>query len=807
MEAICIPAPVLSLVSSLTELVRAVQYLRCRMDNEHENYLRSLGKLEDVIDRIRTKLPKVNGVIPKDLGETIDLATKRAIEDVGSTRQLLGRVLHDTGTTSSRAATWGTRRPNYTSKTTSARSRELVQVSQETATFVGLLDTFEGADHYALDPPFYDFGNSSRSIFDDVEAIKSGGTSQVFRVGIHLSHIPDYGGESRKEVTFAVKTIYYGTPKDYARERDAYQRLSLAQNPHPHIVPLLASYRMESKYHLVFPLADCDLAMYWRSEPKPSNDKRTLEWFGSQMRGLADALSTVHGQNSQEKDLYGVHGDIKPENILCFGSDNKWTTFTLADFGSSYFLTPEEKDMPKGLKHTPVYRAPELDTTGAMTQAYDIWSLGCVFTEALMWFCHGKAGISKLIQTRLDDEDNSPNRDAFFRLRYDKRGGLTAKLKPEVHRLLISLRESCQSSLFIDDMLYLVLEGMLNVNMSERISAREIFEALTQMCLKLESDPAYSEPRGTNDMEMALSHTTPHFSARSISLTTLRFQVHTNQNARQRLDRTVDATYYTNVTTQSDAGTQLSLKPRFACPFHKAGILVSVHHRACEGPGWIDVNKVKEHLFRCHLPKKYRGKHICRRCDTSFETDELLLAHQHQEAPCPKRKPEAIYGMLSREQAARLRSLKRKSSKESEEDRWFDIYRIAFPSFNRMLENVSPYHESNTTSLSTLNSTSSNGISQYKDYLRNRGAEEYAAKLAKMGISVTLEAAAKLLELQVKDLETFDETMREPVRAYGIPTDADHEKTGNSAPSDLSGSSDLFGPIKLLARYADDEEH
>jgi ribonuclease HIII len=76
-----------------------------------------------------------------------------------------------------------------------------------------------------------------------------------------------------------------------------------------------------------------------------------------------------------------------------------------------------------------------------------------------------------------------------------------------------------------------------------------------------------------------------------------------------------------------------------------------------------------------------------------------------------------------------------------------------------------------------------------------------------MGISVTLEAAAKLLELQVKDLETFDETMREPVRAYGIPTDADHEKTGNSAPSDLSGSSDLFGPIQLLARYADDEEH
>jgi hypothetical protein len=41
-------------------------------------------------------------------------------------------------------------------------------------------------------------------------------------------------------------------------------------------------------------------------------------------------------------------------------------------------------------------------------------------------------------------------------------------------------------------MLYLVLEGMLKVSISERMSAREILDALTQMCTKLEDDPAYS---------------------------------------------------------------------------------------------------------------------------------------------------------------------------------------------------------------------------------------------------------------------------------------------------------------------------
>ncbi|KAL9563064.1 hypothetical protein ACKAV7_012806 [Fusarium commune] len=754
--------------------------LHALMDTEHEEYRRSFPGLQEAMDHTRAQVSKASDIISTGLEENDNNATKRLVKHLDITTLSLNEGWHDSGTISSRAATWGTRRRRLepgSTNTTIEKWYRMWSLMFPTA-----------ADEFNLlkiaDPPFYDFRDSSRSIFDETEAIKSGGSSQVFRVRIHPSHIPDHGGQLKGDLAFAVKKIN-GTSKDYARERDAYQRLSLDQNPHPHIIPLLATYKKEGKYHFVFPSADGDLAMFWRNQPRPSNDKRSLEWFGGQMRGLADALSTVHGQNSHDGYLHGFHGDLKPENILYFGSNDsdRWSTFALADFGSSYFCTPEERDIPKGLKHTPAYRAPEIDTTTVgITQAYDIWSLGCVFAEAIAWFYDGKAGIAKLIEARLDDENNSPNRDAFFyvKFNFDMRGGLSAKLKPDIRRLLISLRGKSRSSPFMDDMLYIVLEGMLKVNMSERMSAREILTALTQMCMNLESDPAYSEPR-TSDVEM----------------------VHTQHAGRRRHD----ANYYTNLTIQSLSDAQISLKPRFACPFHKAGILVSVHHRACEGPGWIDVNKVKEHLFRCHLPKKYRGKHTCRRCDASFETDELLLAHQHHETPCQKRKPEAIYGMLTREQAARLRSLKRKSSKESEEDRWFDIYRIVFPSFNRKLEGISPYHESNSTTLSTINSsTSSNGISQYRDYLRNRGAEEYAAKLAKMGINVTLEAAAKLLELQVKDLETFDETMREPVRAYGIPTDAGHEKTGDSAPSGLSGSSDLMGQFQLLARFEDDKD-
>ncbi|SCO56397.1 uncharacterized protein FFMR_13553 [Fusarium fujikuroi] len=775
--------------------VLATASLHALMDTEHEEYRESLLWLQ---------VSKADDITFTALEENDNNGTKRVVENLDNTTQspLVG---------------WDEYSPILQLRLERQLRLELgstgTAIPKKRSRYQELMSPAAPADKYNLDKtavlPFYDFKDSSRSTFDETEFFKSGGSSQVFRVRIHPGRIPDHGGQQKNGLSFAVKRIN-GDSKAYARERDAYQRLNLAQNPHPHIVPLCATYRMEGKYHFVFPLADGDLAMFFRRQPRPRNEKSSLEWLGGQMRGLADALTTVHGERSDEREIYGVHGDIKPENILCFGphDNHSWVGLALTDFGSSHFCTPEERDIPKGLKHTPAYRAPEIDTTNlGITQACDVWSLGCVFAEVITWFCEGRAGIAKLVEARLDEEDNSPNRDAFFRLQYDKRGVLTASLKPGIQKLLISLRGKSRSSPFMDDMLYIVLEGMLKVNMSERMSAREILDALAQMCSKLENDPAYSEPRGTSDVDMAFSYTTPCIAARSISLTTLRSQVRT-QNVRQQLNRTVDATYYTNVTTQSDSGTQISLKPRFACPYHKAGILVSVHHRACEGPGWIDVNKVKEHLIRCHLPKEFRRKCICLRCYTGFKTDVLLQDHAQQEPPCSKKRPTAVYGMLNGDQAAQLHSLKRKSSKETDEDRWFDLYRIVFPNFNRILDSISPYHESNTTSISTLNSTTStNGISQYKDYLLNRDAEEYASKLAKMDIHVTLEAAAKLLKLQVKDLESFDETIREPVRAYGFETDADREKNGDSVPSGLNGSSDLLGQFQLLATFGDASEY
>ncbi|KAG5662555.1 hypothetical protein KAF25_004973 [Fusarium avenaceum] len=599
----------------------------------------------------------------------------------------------------------------------------------------------ETPSQHTTNPPFFDFVDSVPPFVPKTRIRRCGGTSQVSQVTIHPSHKEAYSKSTDNRLDkppeplyAALKQFHVGNDDDFFREAMNLQHL--AQTPHPHIVPLLASYREKSQYHLVFPWANCDLATFWRLHPRPPHD---IGWLLLQMKGIANALSFLH--RSTEKGEI-VHGDLKPENILVFRDAPERHTLAITDFGSSYFLPSDGKEntKPRNIKRTPAYRAPEVDITSeGVTPAYDIWGLGCIFSQALLWTLDGLQGLERLSEARRDQEDNSPNRDAFFRLQRTLDGVLTARLKPQVQNLLLSMRNHPHSTPFSNDILDLVVNGMLRIDLRQRMTSHEVAIALAEICKRLDEDPAYSEfhvDRGDNDMEM----------------------VHTNQNASQRprLDRTVDANYYTNTTTQSLDGyhDQGQLKPRFACPFFKAGIRVSARHRACEGPGWTDINKVKEHIFRTHLVDHHKNKFVCRRCDEGFKTDELFLAHQHQELACHKITSQPAYGKLTREQASSLRSLKRKSTKISDEERWFEIYKLVNPSSDPRLDGISP--------------------------------------------------STKILELQVKDIETFDGARREPIFAYEI-TQASCEKVDIAEGHDAQVPREHSPLSQLLASWNNNE--
>jgi hypothetical protein len=71
---------------------------------------------------------------------------------------------------------------------------------------------------------------------------------------------------------------------------------------------------------------------------------------------------------------------------------------------------------------------------------------------------------------------------------------------------------------------------------------------------------------------------------------------------------------------------------------------------------------------------------VCGRCLEGFKSQDFLFQHSREEPQCLIKSPEIINGQVSLEQAINLRSMKRKRSDMTDEDMWFEIYQILFPS-------------------------------------------------------------------------------------------------------------------------------
>lgn len=210
-----------------------------------------------------------------------------------------------------------------------------------------------------------------------------------------------------------------------------------------HLIQLLATYEQSNKYYLIFPWAKTDLHGYWtlicpNPLPEPGDRDATLDWLAEQCQGLADGLTYIHrrftssrssllyhseslrpacarakvqvpdpGQIASIKELFGRHGDIKPQNILWFPCTNGGRgTLKITDFGITAFNQKPLEDYQHGdsFACTHTYAAPESSVTlnqVPLGPIYDIWSLGCVYLEFLAWWFGGWALVEMFAQSRL----------------------------------------------------------------------------------------------------------------------------------------------------------------------------------------------------------------------------------------------------------------------------------------------------------------------------------------------------------------------------------------------------------------------
>jgi serine/threonine protein kinase len=168
------------------------------------------------------------------------------------------------------------------------------------------------------------------------------------------------------------------------------------------MVTLLTTWKLDGKYYMLFPLAQCDLARYWEKEKIPKITVKMIRWMLKQTVGIVSALNYIHQPPSvtrTEKNLpvpageYGRHGDLKPENILLFESPNDpLGILVVADLGLSTINSILSRTHTNSRTQvTPRYKPPECNIKGAkIRQSYDTWTLGCLLLEWICWVLQGE---------------------------------------------------------------------------------------------------------------------------------------------------------------------------------------------------------------------------------------------------------------------------------------------------------------------------------------------------------------------------------------------------------------------------------
>lgn len=227
--------------------------------------------------------------------------------------------------------------------------------------------------------------------------------------------------------------------------------ITFSGDTHKHLISLLATYQQGNEYYLIFPWARGDLRSYWKDiNPEPSMNHDTITWMADQCYGIARGLYKIHQHEtayfrrsgdhpfapkepissrarSGSLKLFGRHGDIKPQNILCFDSvDSKlgMPTLKITDLGLAEFKTSIANIYKSSSKvsMTAAYRPPEYDTgNGKVGQSHDIWALGCLYLEMIAWILGGWKLVQEFEQLRVAEMTGprSPGatEGAFFKVK------------------------------------------------------------------------------------------------------------------------------------------------------------------------------------------------------------------------------------------------------------------------------------------------------------------------------------------------------------------------------------------------------
>lgn len=177
----------------------------------------------------------------------------------------------------------------------------------------------------------------------------------------------------------ACKAILADTPERKARARCEIEALGAAQS-HRNVVSLIGATQVGDTFYVVQEMRAGDIldeVLRKRGLASEEGGEARAQRIVSQ---LLHALVHLHRRNI-------VHGDVKPENVLCGTSADD--EIQLADFGSSVLLEQRTSHtlVDSGLSMgTALYAPPEVIRAESVSLASDMWSVG-VLTYVLVSGC------------------------------------------------------------------------------------------------------------------------------------------------------------------------------------------------------------------------------------------------------------------------------------------------------------------------------------------------------------------------------------------------------------------------------------
>jgi serine/threonine protein kinase len=317
--------------------------------------------------------------------------------------------------------------------------------------------------------------------FIERETIRHVPGTVIYRSTLHSAHHegPQATG---KDCKIAIKEFLYKNPFD--KEKENLEKMKNLR--HQHLIQHIASYEKENQYYVIFPWANGgDLRNFWdQTKPNMRTQKLTL-WSLQQMLGLASALEALHQLNCR-------HGDLKPENILHFKEGQEEGTLKIADLGVSKVHekgTALRVDGTFERATTPSYEPPEViliqDTP--RSRKYDMWSMGCILLEFVIWLLTDYELIEAFNLARAGSVAGSALEAHFYKI---------VNGQPEIHPIVLEVIEGLRKhpryvGTALEALVELICGHLLLVKVEPRYTAEELRKELEEIFFDAKNDPSY----------------------------------------------------------------------------------------------------------------------------------------------------------------------------------------------------------------------------------------------------------------------------------------------------------------------------